>query len=129
MVKKHNLEDLKRFSYNPFLNYKSEKIFDESFINDLSNTARHLIKYLIYKQAFTEEKFLFRVNEFNRFMRYINIAHPSDGLAELCTKALLAKIKDGDVYWVNKALFNTGVFEPKHMVCVRTDEDSLIWYP
>ncbi|MDN5247433.1 MAG: hypothetical protein V3581_03040 [Candidatus Cardinium sp.] len=79
MLKKYNLEDLKEFPYNHFLNYKSDKIFDKSFIHGLSKTAKFIIKYLIYKQTFTQEKFLFNVNEFNRFMRYINIAHPSDG--------------------------------------------------
>ena len=122
MTKKYNLEDLKEFACNPFSNYKSDKIFDELFIDALSKTAKNLIKYLIYKQAFTEEKFLFNVNEFNRFMRYINIVHPSDGLAELCTKTLLAKTKDADIFWINKYLFNTGVFEPNHIIC--TEKDS-----
>jgi hypothetical protein len=71
--------------------------------------------------GFTAEKFLFNVNEFNRF---INMPDPSDGIAELCAKDLLAKTKDEDVYWVNKDLFNTGVFEPQHMAC--TEENSPI---
>ncbi|AXI24411.1 hypothetical protein CE557_605 [Cardinium endosymbiont of Sogatella furcifera] len=98
MSKKYKLEDLKEFSYNPFLNYKSDKILDELFIDTLSNTAKCIIKHLIYKQTFKEEKFLFNVKEFNRFMRYINMPDPSGGLAELCAKNLLEKTKEVDVF-------------------------------
>lgn len=117
MTNKYALEDLKEFSKNPFVNYKSGQIFDKPFIDDLSKDAKHLIKYLIYKQAFTEGKFLFSIDEFNKFIGHMNMANLSDGLAELCTKELLAKTKDTNIYWVNKDnkdMFNTRVFEPKH---------------
>lgn len=124
MIKKHKLEEIKEVSENPFLNYKSDRQFDESFIDSLSKTARKLIKYLIYKQDLKEEKFLFKVDEFNSFMRYINMPDPSDGLAELCDKGLLEKTKNVNIYWVNKNLFNSGVFEPKYMVCAEEDSPS-----
>lgn len=37
-----------------------------------------------------------------------------DGIAELCAKELLAKAKDLYIYWLNKDLFNTGVFQIKY---------------
>ncbi|AXI23992.1 Hypothetical protein CE557_154 [Cardinium endosymbiont of Sogatella furcifera] len=84
----------------------------------------NVVKFVTNYQSFTEEKFLFNIEEFNRSMRYINMPDRSDRLAELCAKELLTKTKEVDVSWVNKDLFNTGVFEPKHMACM--EEDSPI---
>lgn len=117
MTKKYQLKALKGCAYNPFAKYTSDKIFDASFINRLSKMAKLIIKYLVLKQTFTEEKFLLKIDEFNRLMGYIDTTDLSDGLAELCAKELLAKTKEVDVYWVNNKLLNTGVFHPQHIDC------------
>ena len=121
MINKYNLEAIKEFSENPFVNYRSEVEFDEFFIDELSNKAKNIIKYLMFIHSFKEEKFLFKLNEFNRFMIYINMEYPCDGIVELCAKKVLAKTKDPDLYWVNNDFFNTGIFQPKYMEC--TEED------
>ena len=121
MNEKYKLENVKEFEENPFLNCKSEVQFDEPFIDGLSNKYKNITKYLVCKHSFKEEKFLFRVNEFNRFMIYINMEYPCDGIAELCAKKVLAKTKDPDLYWVNNDFFKTGIFQPKYMEC--TEED------
>lgn len=64
MNEKYKLEEVKEFAYNPFVNYRSEVQFDEFFIDELSNTAKNIIKYLMYKHPFSEEKFLFKLNAF-----------------------------------------------------------------
>lgn len=121
MSKKYKLEDVKEFAQNPFLNYRSEVQFDEFFIDELSNKAKNIIKYLMCNHSFSEEKFLFNLNEFNRFMIYINMDYPCDWIAELCAKKVLAKTKEPDLYWVNNNLFNTGIFQPKYMECAEED--------
>jgi len=113
MNNKHDLKDLKEFS--PFINYTSDKIFDAFFIDALSKTARNIIKYLIYKHSFTEEKFLFNIDEFKKFTGPIHTTNLSNGLAELCAKELLAKTNVLHIYWVNNKLFNTGVFKPQYI--------------
>ncbi|MDN5247509.1 MAG: hypothetical protein QWI37_04760 [Candidatus Cardinium sp.] len=50
----------------------------------------------MFKHSFKEEKFLFKLNEFNRFMIYINMEYPCDGVVELFNKNVLAIIKDPD---------------------------------
>ncbi|UWW97599.1 MAG: hypothetical protein NMK33_05995 (plasmid) [Candidatus Cardinium sp.] len=47
MREKYKLEEVKEFAYNPFLNYRSEVEFDEFFIDELSNKAKNIIKYLV----------------------------------------------------------------------------------
>ncbi|AXI23892.1 hypothetical protein CE557_045 [Cardinium endosymbiont of Sogatella furcifera] len=121
MSKKYKLEEVKEFVYNPFFNYRSEVEFDEFFIDELSNKAKNIIKYLMCKHSFKEEKLLFKLNEFNRFMIYINMKYPCDGIAELCSKKVLAKTKDPDLYWVNNDFFRTGIFQPRYMECIEED--------
>ena len=76
------------------------------------------------KHSFTEEKFLFNLNEFNRFMIDINMDYPCDGIAELCAKKVLAKTKEVDLYWVNIDFFNTGILKPRYMECIEEDSYS-----
>ena len=115
MINKYNLEAIKEFEENPFVNYRSEVEFDGFFIDELSNKAKNIIKYLMFKHSFKEEKFLFKLNEFNRFMIYINMEYPCDGIAELCSKKVLAKTKYPDLYWVNNDFFRTEIFQPKYI--------------
>lgn len=115
MTKQYNLSDLKEFSYNPFSEYISDKIFDSSLIDSFSKTAKNIIKYLIYKHSFTKEKFLFNIDEFKKFTGCVHTDNLSDGLAELCAKELLAKTNALHIYWVNNKLFNTGVFKPQYI--------------
>jgi len=120
-MNKYKLEEIKEFEKNPFLNCKSEREFDEYFIDGLSSKAKNIIKYLMCKHSFEEEKFLFKLNEFNRFMVYINMYYPCDGIAELCAKEVLAKTKEVDIYWVNRDFLHTGILKPIYMEC--TDDD------
>lgn len=55
-----------------------------------------------------------KVSSYNPFLN-----HSSEKI-----KGVLAKTKDVHIYWVNKEIFNTGVFEPIYIMCTEQESTS-----
>lgn len=95
---------------NPFIGKGTNQVVDINFITSLSRRSINIIKYLVYKNACTDEKFIFDLNEFNEMMNYAPSSSPTfKSFAELCEKGILARTNIPYVFWVNKNMFSTGL--------------------
>ncbi|CCM10658.1 protein of unknown function (plasmid) [Cardinium endosymbiont cEper1 of Encarsia pergandiella] len=100
--KKIGIRFFTEYESNPFIDDPSIKIIDIDFISGISKRSLNLIKYLIYKNAYTSEKFVFDFKEFNKITGYKGgKPNTSKSFIELIDKGLLARTDIPYVFWVN----------------------------
>lgn len=108
-ISKKKLRLFEAFSSNPFFEREQEEVMDMDFVLSLSKVSVKIVRYLIYKEAYTDEKFVFDVKEFNKLSGYKFDHSPVRGFIELCSKNLLGKTAIPFVFWVNKKMLSNGV--------------------
>ncbi|MGI2298348.1 hypothetical protein ACRRVB_00770 [Candidatus Cardinium hertigii] len=101
---KKGLKHYSEFSDNPFL--EDEEVSDISkIILNLSKAALELMYYIFDTKSFTEDRFIFDIDEFKRFANKKSDTSAIQSLRELCFVGVIAKTKISRVYWVNKNVF------------------------
>lgn len=104
------IKNFEEFSVSPFLGKDFGIVIDMDFILSLSKPAQNIIKYMFAKKVYLEEKFLFDIEDFNKFSGYKSNAVYLLGVVNLINKNVLARTKVPNVYWVNKKCLKKSIF-------------------
>ncbi|MGI2298325.1 hypothetical protein ACRRVB_00645 [Candidatus Cardinium hertigii] len=96
------IKNFEEFTENPFFGKKIGTVIDMEFILGLSKSAQNIIRYMMHKKIYLEEKFLFDLDDFNKFVGYTSRTAYLSGIIDLVKKNVLAKTKLPHLYWVNK---------------------------
>lgn len=109
-VVKSKLKSFEEYASNPFLDKNKGEIMDIDFVISLSKTSMQIVRYLIKKNAYTDDKFIIDIDELNETSGYKIGSIPVRGFSELCSKHLLARTSIPFVFWINKNMLNSGMF-------------------
>ena len=111
------IRSFKEHLSNPFVRQETTPVMDINFITSLSRRSINIIKYLVQKNAYTDEKFIFDLKEFNEMMNYAQSSSPTfKSFAELCEKGILARTNIPYVFWVNKNMLETGLVDSMSVI-------------
>ncbi|TSJ80091.1 MAG: hypothetical protein NMK33_06150 (plasmid) [Candidatus Cardinium sp.] len=100
------IKTFEEFLENPFLGENIGNAIDIEFMLSLSKPAQNIIRYMVKKKTCLEDKFLFDVDDFNKFSGYKSRAVYLKGVIDLIMKNVLAKTKLPHLYWVNKGILD-----------------------
>lgn len=100
------MKNFEEFSNNPFIDKEIGNIVDMKFMLSISKSAQNIIRYMVYKKAYLEERFLFDLDDFNKFVGYTSKSAYLSGVIDLIRNNILAKTKLPHLYWVNKNLLD-----------------------
>ena len=104
------IKNFEEFSENPFTGKMQVIPIDIDFMLGLSKSAQNIIRYIIHKRVYLEDKFLFDLDDFNKFTGYKSRAAYLSGIIDLVSKSVLAKTKLPHLYWVNKEFLDASIF-------------------
>lgn len=101
------------YDINPFIDTFSCKVMDIDFMSSISKRSVSVIKYLVHKKAHkVDERFVFDFKEFNDMMGYNSSKPPTcRAFIELCEKGLLARTSIPYVFWVNRNMLCTALYQ------------------
>ncbi|MDN5247463.1 MAG: hypothetical protein V3580_04710 [Candidatus Cardinium sp.] len=104
------IKNFEEFSENPFSGKEKVIPINMEFVLSLSKSAQNIIRYMMYKKVYVEDKFLFDLDDFNNFTGYKSRAAYLSGIIDLVSKGVLAKTKLPHLYWVNKEFLDKSIF-------------------
>lgn len=103
---RNGLKYCQTFSTNPFILEDDSKILDISnLILNLSKSSLELMHYILNQKSFFDDKFIFDIEDFNKFANKKSHTSAIQALGELCSLKIIAKTKISKVYWINKNVF------------------------
>ena len=104
------IKNFDEFSENPFSGTRKVVPINMEFMLSLSKSAQNIIRYMMNKKLYLEDRFLFDLDDFNKFTGYKSRAAYLSGIIDLVSKNVLAKTKLPHLYWVNKGFLDASIF-------------------